>query len=71
MNNASKAAALGTKAFNDGFACIPILDQSFVDLLALLPNQPPGSMVGAAIPLLKAWVRAWNAANLAYRVTGK
>lgn len=60
MNNISKSKDLGRKAHSAGQKCIPIQDGPFIDLLKSRENR----VIDTAIPLLKAWIRGWNEANL-------
>jgi hypothetical protein len=52
------AAVLGTMAFNAGMKRIPAMDKNLEPLLA-------GNQIGEGIPVLKAWIASWDAANLA------
>ena len=52
-----KAATLGTIAFKAGKKRIPALDKN---LLSLFSGE-----IGSSIPLMKAWIASWDAANLA------
>lgn len=58
MSKIATAEVLGTLAFKAGKPRIPALDK---DLLALLA----GHKVGEGIPVLNAWLRNWDLANLA------
>jgi len=49
---------LGTVAYEDGAPCIPALDPELTKLYY------PG--VGRNVPIMKAWVKGWTLANLAY-----
>ena len=53
------AAVLGTLAFNAGMKCIPALDK---DLAPLFDGMKIGE---GALPIMKAWLASWHAANLA------
>jgi hypothetical protein len=55
------AAALGTKAFKSGKKCIPCHDSQ---LMALI-DQNENKEMGASLPIMKAWMKSWLAANLA------
>jgi hypothetical protein len=53
------AAVLGTLAFNSGMKCIPALDKELAPLF-------DGMKIGeGALPIMKAWLASWHAANLA------
>lgn len=56
------AAVLGTIAFNEGRS-VPCFDPKLMDLLN-------GLRVGEGLPVLKAWTRSWDAANLAQSIDG-
>lgn len=51
------AAVLGTLAFNAGMKRVPALDKNIKPLLA-------GNKIGEGIPVLNAWLKAWDDANL-------
>lgn len=55
------AAVLGTIAFNEGKKRIPAMDKNLEPLLS-------GNQIGEGIPVLKAWLESWDAANLALPV---
>jgi hypothetical protein len=52
-----RASILGTLAFKTGRKAIPAQDKDMMDLIAA--NE------GCAIPLMKAYHKAWTSANLA------
>ncbi len=54
------AAAIGATAFREGRARIPGQDPQLNTLLKSLVN----SQVGDYIPYLKAWLNAWDQANM-------
>ena len=54
----NKAEELGTKAFHEGKQRVPATDKALMDLIK-------ESGEGSAMPLMKAWTHAWDAANLA------
>ena len=51
------ASVLGTIAFKAGMKRVPALDKNVLSLLA-------GNQIGEGIPVLKAWIASWDAANL-------
>lgn len=55
------AAVLGTIAFNNGKAATPALDADLMNVIAQHENKE----IGASIPIMKAWINSWHAANLA------
>lgn len=52
-----QAQELGKQAFLDGKSGIPCLDKNLTPLLK-------GRIVGEGAPLLKAWSRGWDIANI-------
>jgi len=54
-----QAAKLGKEAFIRGALRVPALDPNLPALLA------GSGRIGASIPILNAWLRAWDLANLA------
>ncbi|MFA6903349.1 MAG: hypothetical protein WC236_09725 [Gallionellaceae bacterium] len=55
------AETFGMIAFASGIKAVPALDKNIMEMVANNPNKT----VGASLPLLKAWIRGWNKANLA------
>ncbi len=53
-----RATELGKAAFEDGRSRVAAWDK---DLMAMLA----GNQVGEGLPIIEAWVRAWDTANLA------
>ena len=51
------AAVYGTLAFKNGIMRAPAMDKNIDQLLA-------GNQVGEGLPVLKAWIKAWDCANL-------
>ena len=60
-NKLFAAAVLGTIAFNSGIKRIPAMDKSLMPLLA-------SNEIGEGIPVLEAWLHAWDLANLAKQI---
>jgi hypothetical protein len=58
------AQILGTVAFNKGRSAVPAHDP---ELLKVIEKHEIKEM-GACIPILKAWLASWHAANLAKAV---
>lgn len=54
------ASVLGTMAFNNGKAATPSLDSDLMNIIAQHENKE----IGASIPIIKAWINSWHAANL-------
>ena len=54
------AAELGRNAFHSGLMRAPAADKNVMPLIA---DIPPGT--GQSIPVLTAWLNAWDAENLA------
>lgn len=57
QNKIVAAAVYGTMAFNAGMKRIPALDKNIKALLV-------GNEIGDGLPILKAWTKAWDDANL-------
>ena len=55
------AAVLGTIAFNEGRSAVPAHDPELLKVI----GQHEKKEMGASIPILKAWIASWHAANLA------
>jgi hypothetical protein len=55
------AAVLGTIAFKSGKKCIPCHDSNLMSLI----DQHENKQMGASLPIMKAWMESWLAANLA------
>lgn len=53
------AAILGKEAFEAGKTSTPWHDQKLADLI----KRNSTGVVGSSLPLLKAWIKAWNDAN--------
>lgn len=65
MDKFERAAQLGKAAFEAGKARVPAHDAA---VLELLKGKPVGDK--DTLPILKAWLRAWDKANLAAPVEG-
>jgi hypothetical protein len=52
-----QAAICGTIAYKQGLERSPCLDKKFLELLS-------GREIGTSIPIFKAWLASWDAANI-------
>jgi hypothetical protein len=59
MNAIETARAFGKKAFHDGKKRIPAHD---AELMKLIGETSTG--IGSSLPLLNAWLKAWDVENL-------
>ena len=57
LNIKAAAQVLGQQAFVNGKMRVFALDQKAVSLLA-------GNKIGQGLPIIKAWIRGWDEANL-------
>ena len=57
----AQAAKLGAEAFRAGVKRVPATHQALMDLLKI---HGAGQPVGWSIPMLDAWLNAWDSANL-------
>lgn len=60
-NQIVSAAVLGTMAFKAGLPRVPVKDTRLTRILA-------GKKTGENIPILRAWIESWDAANLVANV---
>lgn len=58
----SKAALLGSKAFNNNKKSVPILDKELFTLLE--NNSKKFAFFGFTLPILESWITAWHKENI-------